>query len=67
APGGALLVIAAVRDAGGLVHGPPWPLTRAEVEAFAFGGLDTVGVEQLADPGREAPHRWRAEFRRSSR
>ena len=59
APRGTLLVIASGRDeADGPVDGPPWPLTRAEVESFASGGLETVRIEAL--PG----SRWRAEFRR---
>ncbi|HWE90004.1 MAG TPA: alpha/beta fold hydrolase [Pseudonocardiaceae bacterium] len=61
APGGTLLVIAAVHDEKPFTP-PPWPLTRAEIDAFATDGLDPVRVEQLTDPrwGR----RWRAEFRR---
>jgi hypothetical protein len=63
APGGTLLVIATGRDeADGPVDGPPWPLTRAEVEAFATDGLEPVRIEELRAPG--APQRWRAEFRR---
>ena len=60
APGGTLLVIASARDAAdGPVHGPPWPLTRAEVESFATGEVEAVRIEE-----REGP-RWRAEFRRA--
>ena len=36
--------------------GPPWPLTRAEVNLFGAGS-DTVGFERRSD-------RWLAEFRR---
>jgi SAM-dependent methyltransferase len=61
APGGTLLVIAAARDAGDAAHGPPWPLTRAEVESFAAGGLRTVRIDELREP---AIRRWRAEFHR---
>ena len=57
APGGTLLVIAAARDAGVAAEGPPWPLTPAEIEAFAAGGLEPVRVERDDD-------RWRAEFTR---
>lgn len=57
APGGTLLVIAAARDAGGAADGPPWPLTRPEIDAFASGGLEPVRVERDDD-------RWRAEFTR---
>ncbi|HMJ37598.1 MAG TPA: class I SAM-dependent methyltransferase [Baekduia sp.] len=60
APGGTLLVVAAAHDGGAREGGPPWPLVREEVEAFAAGGaLTTVAVEEHADP-----HRWRAAFRR---
>jgi len=59
APRGTLLVIASGRDeADGPVNGPPWPLTRGEVESFASGGIESVRIDQL--PGA----RWRAEFRR---
>ena len=59
APRGTLLVIASGRDeADGPVDGPPWPLTRAEVESFAQRGLEVVEIEQLSGM------RWRAEFRR---
>jgi SAM-dependent methyltransferase len=63
APGGTLLVIATARaDDAAIPDGPPWPLTRAEVEAFAGDGLETVRVEDVRAPG--VPARWRAEFRR---
>jgi hypothetical protein len=59
APRGTLLVIASGRDeADGPVEGPPWPLTRAEVESFARGELEPIRIEELDGP------RWRAEFRR---
>jgi hypothetical protein len=53
APGGTLLVLSGARADGKHVDGPPWPLTRAEIDAF---GLAPVRVEDLGD-------RWRAEFR----
>jgi SAM-dependent methyltransferase len=63
APGGTLLVVAAARDDGPVPDGPPWPLTRAEVEAFAGDELRPVRIEQLrGDPG--TPPRWRAELAR---
>jgi SAM-dependent methyltransferase len=64
APGGTLLVIATGREEGRAVDGPPWPLTRAEIESFAQGGLEIVRIEEVRDP--DEPHilRWRAEFRR---
>ena len=59
--GGTLLVIATARDGADRVHGPPWPLTRAEVESFARDGLRPERIEQLAGD----PRHWRAEFRRA--
>jgi SAM-dependent methyltransferase len=65
APGGTLLVISGARDAGEAVEGPPWPLTRAEVEAFATGGVELVRVELVAaGPERPWGRTWRAELRR---
>jgi len=63
APGGTLLVVATARDdAGDPPDGPPWPLTRAEVEAFGRHGLQPVRIEAIRAP--DTPARWRAEFRR---
>ena len=62
APGGTLLVIAAVKGADEDPPDGPWPLTRAEVESFAGGDLALVGLEDFRDPD---AHRWRAEFRRT--
>ena len=66
APGGTLVVIALAR-ADGEEAGPwpPWPITRAEVEAFTATGLAPVKIEEVADAGQEPPgRRWLAEFRR---
>jgi SAM-dependent methyltransferase len=64
ADGGTLLVIATGRrDPEVIPDGPPFPLTRAEVEAFATGGLQAEHVEAIVDPGDDPP-RWRATFRR---
>ncbi|MFD9738054.1 class I SAM-dependent methyltransferase [Umezawaea sp. NPDC059074] len=54
APGGTLLVIAVARDET-VPDGPPWPLTAAEIQAFAQNGLRAVMVAR-------AEHRWCAEF-----
>lgn len=59
-PGGTLLVHAAAQHGAEAEDGPPWPLTRAEVEAFATGGLEVVRIEDVEFGLR----RWRAEFRR---
>jgi SAM-dependent methyltransferase len=64
APGGELLVIAGVRADGGEVTGPPWPLTRAEIDSFADGELCPIQVERLHQPEQPSADRWRAVFRR---
>ena len=65
APGGTLIVIARARaDGGDPQPGPPWPLSRAEIDSFAGTGLQAVRIEELRDPGPLATHRWRAQFRR---
>lgn len=51
APGGRLLVVATM---GEPVDGPPWPLTRAQVESFP------LELESLDEPG----GRWRAWYMR---
>ncbi|MEU6080322.1 class I SAM-dependent methyltransferase [Streptomyces sp. NPDC047108] len=64
-PGGTLLVIAAARGEGDAAEsGPPWPLTRREIDAFAAGGLDAVRIEDVPRPGEPGRRRWRAEFHR---
>ncbi|MDX6347218.1 MAG: hypothetical protein QOF84_2008 [Streptomyces sp.] len=63
APGGTLVVIAGARDEqDGRADGPPWPLTRADVEAFAASGLRTVRIEDIRDAADPGVRRWRAEF-----
>lgn len=72
--GGTLLVLASARSEGRppvrRSQGPPWPLARAEVEAFATEGLVPVRVEALPGTGGTGGHAaagtrtWRAEFRR---
>jgi SAM-dependent methyltransferase len=59
APGGTLLVIANADDENNRYEGPPWPLTRDQVVAFAGDGLAAVRIEDLTG-------RWRAEFTRAS-
>jgi hypothetical protein len=60
APGGILLVLAA-RSEQPSDDGPPWPLTREEVEAFAGGtGLRLLSVEEIPAPDDPLLVRWRA-------
>lgn len=62
APGGSLVIVAFRGELPG--SSPPWPLTRAEVEAFATDGLDVVEIEETADPRSGFTPRWRASFTR---
>ncbi|HEX6460529.1 MAG TPA: methyltransferase domain-containing protein [Thermoleophilaceae bacterium] len=65
AAGGMLLVIArALGEDEDPVAGPPWPLTRADVEAFAAGGLEPQRIDAIPVPDEPGAHRWRAEFTR---
>jgi SAM-dependent methyltransferase len=77
AAGGTLVVIARARDDGEVVDGPPWALTRAEIDALGQTGLEPVRIEDMRDealrgvteghsPGSALPwpRRWRAEFSR---
>jgi SAM-dependent methyltransferase len=62
APGGTLLVIAAAREPDEEVAGPPFPLTRAEIDAFANDGVVAVDIELREYEG--ARSGWIAEFAR---
>jgi SAM-dependent methyltransferase len=65
APGGELLVISGIREEGEQVDGPPWPLTRTELESFAIDGLRATHLEQAVRPDAPDAKRWRALFRRA--
>lgn len=64
APGGTLLVLAAAGRDDTPVSGPPWPLTRSEIDSFAANGLQSVNVEEIPDSDQPNVRRWCAEFRR---
>ena len=63
APGGILIVIARRREPGAADSGPPWSLTRAEIDSIMTSGLEQVSVETI-EPGPVPSRRWLAEFRR---
>jgi SAM-dependent methyltransferase len=64
-PGGTLIVVARARDAGeDPGQGPPWALTRAEIDTFAATGLSLVRIDDVDDIGPPPARRWLAEFRR---
>lgn len=64
APGGTLLVIAAGRVKGDTMEGPPWPLTRSEIDTFAHSGLEPLEIEDARMPAQPDVRRWRATFHR---
>jgi 2-polyprenyl-3-methyl-5-hydroxy-6-metoxy-1,4-benzoquinol methylase len=64
APGGILIVIAGELGDGDPASGPPWPLTRPEIEAFAAGALTPVRIESSPVPQDPTARRWLAEFTR---
>jgi len=66
APGGVLIVISAARADDQQASGPPWPLTRSELDAFAASGLVPGQVEDLATEMPPFPRHWRVEFTRPS-
>lgn len=66
-PGGSLLVIAAARadntpDAS--IDGPPWPLTRASIDAFAVNDLRLIQLDKIPSQNNPGAHLWRAEYLR---
>ena len=63
APGGRLLVLALgpAGDHAQAPDGPPWPLTRGEIDALG-AGLVPVEVTLVADPTDPAVSRWQAQF-----
>ena len=61
APRGTLLVLATTREEDSEVTGPPWPLTRSEVEMFANGDLTLRRVDRI-----ENGAWWRAELTREA-
>ncbi len=67
APGGRLLVIAIAdgRDGEGVpFEGPPFPLTRADLDRFTRHGLKQIAVEQIAPTDENPLYRWCAEYQR---
>jgi len=62
APGGTLVVLAVARDVDEAVDGPPWPLSRADIESFVVEGLEVLSLDEIRDP--PGTHHWRAVFSR---
>jgi len=65
-PGALLLVVARGREPSDPEGQMPWPLTRAELAAFAAAGLEELSFEDLLnleDPGEPPVRRFRALYR----
>jgi hypothetical protein len=56
------VVLAVARDVDEAVDGPPWPLSRADIESFAVEGLEVLSLDEIRDP--PGTHHWRAVFSR---
>jgi SAM-dependent methyltransferase len=67
APGGTLIVFARGREPDADDDGPPWSLTRSEIDSIAVGGLEPVRIDEIRGGPSTAAWRWRAEFRRPAR
>ncbi|HXA77042.1 MAG TPA: methyltransferase domain-containing protein [Candidatus Acidoferrales bacterium] len=68
APGGRLLAIARGRaedEPEG--QGPPWPLTRAEIDGFRRAGLEEDSFEDYTEPEPPWVRRYLALYRRASK
>jgi SAM-dependent methyltransferase len=60
APGGTLVVVSGIHDGSGERDGPPWPLTRSELDRFERSLRPVeVGVAAIG-----AERRWRGEYAR---
>ena len=63
APSGTLLLLMSAQDDDTDSQGPPWPLSRRDIDAFGSQGLTPVKVERLPFRTMTSSH-WRAEFTR---
>lgn len=64
APGGRLLVIAAIDEGQPTKPDDPLPLTQAEINSFARDGVVASRIQQVALPEQPNERRWQAEFNR---
>jgi SAM-dependent methyltransferase len=62
APGGTLLVIALGRDAEVKVGGPPWPLSKEELDAFKKFGLREIAFEEYDHRPDSPVRKFRAQY-----
>ena len=64
-PGGRLLLITRARDEAQAFDGPPWPLSRADIEAFSAEDMSLLALDDI--PPTKTPSRhWRALLRKNA-
>jgi len=63
APGGELLAVMRGGEPEDQTEGPPWPVTRAELEGYVNAGLLLDTFDDFMD---QAVRRWRVHYRRPS-
>ena len=64
-PGGKLLVITRARDDDQIFNGPPWPLSRQDIEAFAACDMTLLALDDIP-PTRTPSRHWRALLRKTA-
>ncbi len=64
APGGTLLVMTRIRDAGETPQGPPWPLSLPELAPFRAAGLEEARLEEFCDERSQPIRHVLVEYRR---
>jgi SAM-dependent methyltransferase len=62
--GGRLLIVARSRKPDDPEGAMPWPLTRAELDAFATDGLALVALREIVEPGDPPVPRFVADYTR---
>jgi SAM-dependent methyltransferase len=68
APNGTLVAIGVgPYEKDGPISGPPWPLSRAEIESFGSSELIQVNIVEHRDHGDPGWFRWTGEFRHVGR
>jgi 2-polyprenyl-3-methyl-5-hydroxy-6-metoxy-1,4-benzoquinol methylase len=66
APDGTLLVFCLGHDEAEGRTGPPWPLTRSELDHFLEHGLAEVQLDEMRDEPSSVGCRFRVEYRRTT-
>lgn len=65
APGGTVVVITRARDRDEVPDGPPWPLSRDDLDGFCQAGLDEIQFEEFFDQRDDPVRHFLAVYRRA--